>query len=72
VRFAELDQSGGPNRGSWILPPTVVDEPGPNSIRATLGNSIVGALDCTMGEGTVTVLWPTEDPELISFGIQRP
>jgi hypothetical protein len=28
------------------------------------------ALDCTMGEGTTTVLWPTEDSELISFPIE--
>jgi hypothetical protein len=66
---AEIDQSGA-NRGSWILPPVVLHEPGPNSLRATIGESMEAALDCTMGEGTTTVLWPTEDSELISFPIE--
>jgi hypothetical protein len=69
---AEIDQSGGPNRGKWILPPTVLDEPGPNSFRGTLGGNIPAALDCTMGDGTPTALRRTEDSELIAFPIQTP
>jgi hypothetical protein len=68
---AVVDQSGA-NRGSWILPPVVLDEPGPNSLRGTIGGSIEAALDCTMGEGTATVLWPTEDSRLVYFQIATP
>jgi hypothetical protein len=67
---AVLDQSGDPNDASWSLPPAVFAEPGPNSIRAVLGQSIPASLDCTMGESAGTVVKRTRDALLISFPIQ--
>ncbi|MGB8223347.1 MAG: hypothetical protein WCF10_12255 [Polyangiales bacterium] len=69
---AELDPSGGPDGGKWILPPSVFDEPGPNSLRGLLPGNIPAALDCTMGDGVTTVLRRTPDSQLISFPIQTP
>ncbi len=69
---AYIDQSGGPNRETVILPPTIADDPGPNSFRATIGAGILAALDCTMAEGTRTALTRTPESELISFSIQQP
>ncbi|MGB8330114.1 MAG: hypothetical protein WCE62_08285 [Polyangiales bacterium] len=69
---AVLDESGGPGRGRWILPSSLFDEPTSNSVRVMLGGIIPAALDCTMGEGSASVLRPTRDTELVAFPIQTP
>jgi hypothetical protein len=66
---AQLDESGDPSDATWILPEADFDEPGPNSIRAVLGQSIPASLDCTMGESAGTVK-RTRDALLISFPIE--
>jgi hypothetical protein len=68
---AQLDESGGPSDATWILPEADFDVPGPNSIRAVLGESVPGILNCTMGEsGGGTVVKRTRDSLLISFPIK--
>lgn len=72
-------QEGGPNDGTWILPPAIFAEPtGPNSIRAMVGDIPV-ALECTMGvnsqgpdgvDSRDRLSSPTPDWKLISFPIQ--
>jgi len=86
VLFGWDDQStdatlreGGPDDGTWILPPAVYDQPtGPNGFRVTVRGLPV-AFECTMGvdsQGPLGVdsLAPlssrTPDSELISFPIQ--
>ena len=69
---AVLDQSGGPGRGRWILPPSLFEEPTSNSFRVGIGGIIPAALDCTMGEGSAALLRPTRDTELIAFLIETP
>jgi hypothetical protein len=69
---AEIDESGGPNDGAYILPPAVFEEElGPNGIRALIpGMSPVAvAFECTMAVGT-SRLTPTPGSDLISFPIQ--
>ncbi len=66
----EIDESGGPNDGAYILPPAVFEEPlGPNSFRALLSGSVALTFECTMAAGT-TRLTLTPDSDLISFPIQ--
>jgi hypothetical protein len=77
---AELDQTGGPNHGTWILPPAVFSEPaGPNAMRLTV-DEIQVALECTMAVlswgpfGVVSrdsLGSPAPDHRLISFPIQE-
>ena len=76
---AEVDQTGGPNDGAWILPPAVFEEPtGPNGLRARVVSFPV-ALECTMGVnsrgpdgvgGRDALSSPTPDSKLIWFPIQ--
>jgi len=67
---AELDTSGGPNDGTWILPLAGFGEPGPNSFRVgIIGSDFFVAFECTMAEGTGQMR-PTPDSALISFRIQ--
>jgi hypothetical protein len=72
-------QEGGENDGTWILPPSIYEEPaGPIGFRLTVGGFPV-ALDCTMGVGSKGPLGcdsrdflscPTPDSELVSLPIQ--
>jgi len=77
---AELDQTGGPNDGTWIWPPVEDEaEPGPNSARFEVGDLEV-ALECTMGVDSQTPFVvmsvdlrgsPVPDYLLIRFPIQQ-
>jgi len=74
----ELEE-GGPDDGTWILPPAVYDKPaGPNGIRVTVRGAPV-ALECTMGvdcmgdlgTGCVSALSsPTPDSALVALPIE--
>jgi len=78
---AELDQTGGPNDGTWILPDAEYEEPtGPVGARMSL-SVLPMALECTMGvdckdpvlgvDCAEPLSSPTPDEALISFPIQR-
>lgn len=86
VLFGWDDQSTGaiiderePDKGTWILPPSVYEEPtGPNGFRVTVRGHPV-AVECTMGvdsqgprgvDSLHPLSSPTPDSELISFPIQ--
>jgi len=73
-------QEGGPNNGTWILPPAVYEEPtGPTGLRLTVGGLPL-ATECTMGVACMDpdlgidcpagLMSPTPDSALISFPIQ--
>jgi hypothetical protein len=78
---ATIDQTSGPNDGTWYLPDAVFDEdPGPNGMRWTVGDLEI-ALECTMGVSSWGPLGvdsrnnlssPAPDHTLISFPIQQP
>ncbi|MFZ1866232.1 MAG: hypothetical protein WAU39_18570 [Polyangiales bacterium] len=78
---AEIDQSGGPNHGTWIIPPPAFDDPvGPIGLRARVGDLEI-ALECIMGidcrgpYGTNcrdSLPSPTPDIALIRFPIYVP
>lgn len=78
---ATIDQTGGPNDGTWILPKAVFDDPpGPNAMRFIVRDVPI-AYECTMGvdaQGPYGVLSredrsnPAADILLISFPIQQP
>lgn len=72
---AELDQSGGPKDGAYVLPPAAFgDDMGPNAFRSLLqtsdGESEEIAFECTMAAGLPARLTPTPDASLISFEIE--
>jgi len=88
VLFGWDDQStgailreGGPNDGTWLLPPAAFNEPvGPNGLRFLLGGVIPFALECTMGvyylDGDAVpsadpLTSPMPDYRLISFPIRE-
>lgn len=67
---AEIDETGGPNDGAWILPPAVFQQPaGPNGFRVLVDGVGPIAWECTMGVGE-TRIRPTPSSSLISFPIQ--
>jgi len=76
-----LDQTSGPNDGTWIVPPPVFAEPvGPNGMRWIVGDLPI-ALECTMAVGSLSsfgvqsrnnLTSPAPDHTLISFPIQQP
>lgn len=78
---AEIDQTSGPNDGTWQLPLADFEaEPGPNAMRVTMGGTDV-ALECTMAVSSFSVFGvasrnnltsPAPDHVLISFPIQEP
>jgi hypothetical protein len=78
---AEIDQTSGPNHGTWFLPEAdYYAEPGPNGMRWTVRGEQI-ALECTMavsswgpfGVGSRHGLSsPAPDHTLISFPIQQP
>ncbi|MDH3655520.1 MAG: hypothetical protein OEN21_14730 [Myxococcales bacterium] len=78
---AELDETNGPNHGTWILPPAVFgEEVGPNGMRSKVGDVEI-ALECTMAISSWNPVVegsrdqrsaPAPDHMLISFPIQEP
>lgn len=72
-------QEGGPNDGTWILPPAVYEEPtGPVGVRVVVEGFPV-AIECTMGVSSQGELGvgslkplssPTPDSELIAIPIE--
>jgi len=74
-------QEGGPDDGTWILPPAIYAAPtGPNGFRATV-RGLPGALECTMGVNCADpdlgtrcfdplLSSPTPNEALVSFPIQ--
>lgn len=73
-------QEGGPNDGTWILPPAVIAEPaGPNGIRSII-EGLAFAFECVMGVQSAgedgansrdPLSSPTPDELLIAFPIQQ-
>lgn len=72
-------QESGPNKGTWILPEAIYEEPlGPNGVRITIGG-IAAATECVMGVHSRGPLGvnsldflssPTPDSALMAFPIE--